>query len=129
MKDPDKIAKLYVCQGVAFVALLTCVCCVLDHLLGIDGLYIPATVSGIYALVVEIVDAVVWRKVKIASPDSMPTFFMGASMIRLLTAIATVTIYYFASGRAPMLTFFLVFMAFYAVILIHHSAFFARLQK
>jgi len=129
MKETDKTARLYVCQGVAFVAIATCVCCVFDHALGIDGLCVPAIVSGIYALVVEIADAVVWRKVKNSSPDSLPTFFMGVSMARLFTAVVTVTAYYFATGRAPMLKFFLVFMAFYLVILVHHSAFFARQRK
>lgn len=125
----DKTAALYILQGLAIVILMIIVCLIVTHLLDTVDLNVAIVVSSGYALVVELLDAIVWRKVKKSSPDSLPTFFMGASMIRLLTAIMVITIYYFASGRGDMLTFFLVFMAFYLAILIHHSVFFSHIQK
>jgi hypothetical protein len=47
----------------------------------------------------------------------------------MLMALAVMFVYYLVNGRDAMLVFFLVFMAFYLVSLIHHSVFFARVSN
>ena len=47
----------------------------------------------------------------------------------MLLALAVMLVYYLVCGSDTMLTFFLVFMAFYLVALAHHSIFFARVTN
>ena len=54
---------------------------------------------------------------------------MLAGAITAMLALAVMFVYYLVNGRDAMLVFFLVFMAFYLVSLIHHSVFFARVSN
>lgn len=89
----------------------------------------PLIVSAIFSLVIDLADAAIWRRVASRSPESLPTFFMGVSGFRMLLAIGVMFVYYLATDRGDMLTFFVVFLVFYVVLLIHHALFFARGQQ
>ena len=95
----------------------------------IDGLLIPAIVSVLFTLVVSGAIGLIWRRVAKRSPESLPTFFTAVSGFRMLLALAAMFIYYLVFGRSAMLLFFVVFMVFYFVSLIHHSIFFARVSN
>lgn len=129
MIDSSRKSLQYIGQCIAIIITVIIVCMIVAHLAKLEGMGIAVAVSGIYALAIETIDALVWQKVNKVNPDSLPTFFMGVSMVRLLSALIVITVYYFATGRGDMLMFFLVFMTFYIAILIHHSVFFSHLQK
>ena len=95
----------------------------------IDGLLIPAIVSVLFTLVVSGAIGLIWRRVAKRSPESLPTFFTAVSGFRMLLALAAMFVYYLVFGRSAMLLFFVVFMVFYFVSLIHHSIFFARVSN
>jgi hypothetical protein len=95
----------------------------------LDTLLVPVVVSAVFMLVVSGVYGKLWSVVATKSPDSLPTFFTAASAFRMLLALAVMFVYYLVNGRDAMLVFFLVFMAFYLVSLIHHSVFFARVSN
>jgi hypothetical protein len=59
----------------------------------------------------------------------LPTFFTALSGARLLLALAVMFVWYLTDANDSMLHFFLVFMAFYVVSLVHHSIFFARVSN
>ncbi|MDE6012341.1 MAG: hypothetical protein K2G91_06350, partial [Prevotella sp.] len=92
----------------------------------LDSILVPVIVSSVFALVVESADAMLWRRIAKRSPDSLPTFFMAVSGVRMLLAIAVMFVYYLVVGRQSMLVFFLIFMVYYLLLLIHHSVFFAK---
>lgn len=89
----------------------------------------PVTISAIFMILTSVVIGLVWRKVAISAPDSLPTFFMAVSGFRMLLALFTLLGCYIAVGRSNMAPYIIVFMIFYFLALIHHSIFFARINN
>lgn len=129
INDIDKLSKRYARQELLLTAALFLITLLVMRVWYLDELLVPVIVSAAFTLVVSTALAVIWRKVATKSPDSLPTFFTAASAFRMLLALAVMFVYYLVNGRDAMLVFFLVFMAFYLVSLIHHSVFFARVSN
>ena len=113
---------LMVTVALALIALLAMQVWYLD-------LLTPVIVSVVFSLVTCAAIALIWRRVAQSSPDSLPTFFTAVSGFRLLLALAVLFVYYLIDNQDSMLRFFLVFIAFYFAMLIHHSVFFARINN
>lgn len=126
MAGIDKIYWHFISQGLAFIVGLTLALLVVMYVWSLDSMLVPVIVSSVFALVVEGADAMIWRRIAKRSPDSLPTFFMAVSGVRMFLAIAVMFVYYLVVGRQSMLVFFLIFMVYYLLLLIHHSAFFAK---
>ena len=129
VNDIDKLSKRYARQELLLTAALFLITLLVMRVWYLDELLVPVIVSAAFTLVVSTALAVIWRKVATKSPDSLPTFFTAASAFCMLPALAVMFVYYLVNGRDAMLVFFLVFMAFYLVSLIHHSVFFARVSN
>ena len=129
VNDIDKLSKRYARQELLLTAALFLITLLVMRVWYLDELLVPVIVSAAVTLVVSTALAVIWRRVATKSPDSLPTFFTAASAFRMLLALAVMFVYYLVNGRDAMLVFFLVFMAFYLVSLIHHSVFFARVSN
>lgn len=129
VNDIDKLSKRYARQELLLTAALFLITLLVMRVWYLDELLEPVIVSAAFTLVVSTALAVIWRRVATKSPDSLPTFFTAASAFRMLLALAVMFVYYLVNGRDAMLVFFLVFMAFYLVSLIHHSVFFARVSN
>lgn len=113
---------LMVTVALALIALLVMQVWYLD-------LLTPVIVSVVFSLVTCAAIALIWQRVAQSSPDSLPTFFTAVSGFRLLLALAVLFVYYLIDNQDSMLRFFLVFIAFYFAMLIHHSVFFARINN
>ena len=113
---------LMVTVALALIALLVMQVWYLD-------LLTPVIVSVVFSLVTCAAIALIWQRVAQSSPDSLPTFFTAVSGFRLLLALAVMFVYYLIDNQDSMLRFFLVFIAFYFAMLIHHSVFFARINN
>lgn len=130
---PDSIEKRYwkyLRQGVSLCAALFFLLLLVAS--QYPSLVFPLAVSAAYALVVEVADAIAWRKVAAGSPDSMPTFFMAVSGLRFMVALVVMFVYFLLAGKtgkADMGTFILIFALFYVTVLLHHTLFFARRRK
>ena len=129
VNDIDKLSKRYARQELLLTAALFLITLLVMRVWYLDELLVPVIVSAAFTLVVSTALAIIWRRVATKSPDSLPTFFTAASAFRMLLALAVMFVYYLVNGRDAMLVFFLVFMAFYLVSLIHHSVFFARVSN
>lgn len=129
VNDIDKLSKRYARQELLLTAALFLITLLVMRVWYLDELLVPVIVSAAFTLVVSTALAVIWCRVATKSPDSLPTFFTAASAFRMLLALAVMFVYYLVNGRDAMLVFFLVFMAFYLVSLIHHSVFFARVSN
>lgn len=130
---PDSIEKRYwkyLRQGVSLCAALFFLLLLVAS--QYPSLVLPLAVSAAYALVVEVADAIAWRKVAAGSPDSMPTFFMAVSGLRFMVALVVMFVYFLLAGKtgkADMGTFILIFALFYVAVLLHHTLFFVRRRK
>ena len=125
----DKLCKRYLRQELLLTVALFLIGLMIMRVWYLDEMLWPLVVSTAFCLVVSNVIGLLWRRIAKNSPDNLPTFFTATSGFRMLLALAVMFVYYLVVGRDAMLTFVLVFMAFYFASLIHHSAFFARVSN
>lgn len=125
----NKMCMSYIRQELYIAVALFLICLMVMQVWFLDSILTPAIVSVIFTLVLAVAVGLVWRRVAIGSPESLPTFFTAVSGFRLLIALAVMFVYYLVAGRSAMLVFFLVFMVFYVVSLAHHTIFFARVSN
>jgi len=96
---------------------------------GGDSARMPSTVGCLFTMFFYAIDGGLWYWVASRHQDFMSSFFTGTSGCRFLLALAILGIYYMMAGASAMLTFLMVFMSYYLVLLIHHSIFFVRLSN
>lgn len=132
-QEPQKVKKLsikYMRQSCMIVVVMTSIMFLIMGLFDcLNTMVIPTVVSLSFFIMVEIADVMIWRWVATKHSDGMSTFFTGVSGFRMLLAIAVMFVYYLLSAKGTMLTLFLVFMAYYIVLMAHHSYFFVRLMQ
>lgn len=128
MTEINKLGRRYMMQSVGLIAFVSAVVTGIGYFAGVDGLLLPLAVSVAFSFVIECSDALIWCRVATKSPDSLPSFYMAVSGFRMLLALLTMFVYWLVEGREAMLTFFLVFIAYYIILLVHHSVFFARVS-
>lgn len=128
MENIDRLTKNYMRQEL-FLSVGLFLLTIMVMRIWFFDLLAPAVISVVFTFIVALAIALVWRRVAKHSPESLPTFFTAVSGFRLLLALIVMFFYYLAVGRSAMLSFFLVFMAFYIVSLAHHSIFFARVSN
>lgn len=127
-QDINKLSKSYIKQGLYLTVGLTLITLLVMRVCFLD-LLTPAIVSAAFSLIVSLSIGLIWRRVAQRSPESLPTFFTAVSGFRLLLALAVMFVYYLVDNNDSMLRFFMVFMVFYVVSLVHHSIFFARVSN
>ena len=116
----------YICQSLITLVLLVV------GVYGVAGLWLgyavalPLLVSSVVFLIIEMADILVWSRVAIKSPDSLPTFFLGVSGFRMLLCVLVFFVYYFVVERQAMLLFLCVFALYYVAMLVHHATFFSN---
>lgn len=128
-REIGRQSNRYLMQGIALTLVVAVVIGLLDRFTNLEGLMVPMMIGTAFAVVIIMAEALGWRRVATSHPDSLPTFFMAVSGFRLLLALATMFVYYLMDDGDTMMTFFLTFAAFYVMLLIHHSVFFARLSN
>lgn len=117
----------YIRQGVTLMAVLFFLTLVLA--MSYPSVTLPLIVSAIYALFVEIGAVTAWRKVAIEAPDSLPSVFLAISGGRFMLALVVMFVYFLLvgkTGKGDMLTFVLIFAAFYLSAVLHHTLFFTH---
>lgn len=128
MTDIKKLSKLYVKQSVGLTAIMFFIALIVMNVWHLDYILTPLVISVCFSLAVDMADSIIWCRVAAKSPENLPTFYTAVSGFRMLFALLTMFVYYLVAGRDAMLVFFLVFMAFYVMLLIHHTVFFAKLS-
>ena len=128
IQSVEKLSKNYMKQGLFIAVGLTLITLLVMQVWFLD-LLTPAIISAVFALVMCWTIGLIWRRVAKRSPESLPTFFTAVSGFRLLLALAVMFVYYLVDTHDSMLRFFVVFMAFYIVSLVHHTIFFARVSN
>ena len=126
--DIQKLSIAYIRQGLMVTVALALVVFLIMQVKYLD-LLTPVIVSVVFSLVICVSVALIWRRVAQSAADSLPTFFTAVSGFRLLLALAVMFVYYLVDTQDSMLSFFMVFIAFYFAMLAHHSIFFARINN
>ena len=85
--------------------------------------------SGCFILVVDIASALIFRWVGTKHPDMLPTFFTGVSGFRFLAALVLMAVCYAIMDHTRLVSFIVVFAAFYLASLVHHTVFFSRVSN
>lgn len=126
--DINKQCKYYIVQTVVIFLVMNFLVKVVGKVWNLD-LWAEMMVSSSFLLVMGVVIALIWRWVATSHKESLPTFFTTVSGFRLLLALGVMFVWYLADKNDTMLQFFMVFMAYYVVSLVHHSFFFARVSN
>ena len=122
-------SKRYIQQTVQIVFALFLLELLILQILGAGLLLTPVLVSMCFALIVELSDAFIWKRLENKTEETKATFFMAVSGFRFLLALLMLFVYYFMSDRAGMITFILLFAPYYFSVLVHHSIFFSHLRS
>ncbi|MBQ6651953.1 MAG: hypothetical protein IJM81_00955 [Prevotella sp.] len=128
-EEIGKISRRYARQELLLTVAVFLIVLSVARVCYMDNLIVPAIVSAVFSLVLSATEAWMWGRVAKRSPESLTTFYSAASGFRLLFALATMFVYYLVVGRDAMLVFFIVFMIFYVILLLHTSVFFARVSS
>ena len=126
--DINKQCKKYILQTVVIFLVMNFLVRIVGKVWDLD-LLAEMIVSSSFLLVTGVAIALIWRWVASNHKESLPTFFTAVSGFRLLLALGVMFAWYLADKNDTMLQFFMVFMAYYVVSLVHHSFFFARLSN
>ena len=126
--DINKQCKKYILQTIFIFAVMNSIVIIVQKMWGLD-LLAEMIVSSSFLLVTGVAIALIWRWVASNHKESLPTFFTAVSGFRLLLALGVMFGWYLADKNDTMLQFFMVFMAYYVVSLVHHSFFFSRLSN
>jgi uncharacterized membrane protein len=126
--DINKQCKKYILQTIFIFAVMNSIVIIVQKMWGLD-LLAEMIVSSSFLLVTGVAIALIWRWVASNHKESLPTFFTAVTGFRLLLALGVMFAWYLADKNDTMLQFFMVFMAYYVVSLVHHSFFFARLSN
>ena len=122
-------SKRYIQQAVQIVFALFLLELLILQILGAGLLLTPVLVSMCFALIVELSDAFIWKRLENKTEETKATFFMAVSGFRFLLALLMLFVYYFMSDRAGMIAFILLFAPYYLAVLVHHSIFFSHLRS
>ena len=117
-------SKKYIQQAVQIVFALFLLELLILQILGAGLLLTPVLESMCFALIVELSDAFIWKRL-----ETKATFFMAVSGFRFLLALLMLFVYYFMSDRSGMIAFILLFAPYYLAVLVHHSIFFSHLRS
>ena len=122
-------SKRYIQQTVQMVFALFLLELLILQMLGAGLLLTPVLVSMCFALIVELSDAFIWKRLENKTEETKATFFMAVSGFRFLLALLMLFVYYFISDRSGMIAFILLFAPYYLAVLVHHSIFFSHLRS
>ena len=90
----NQLSKRYMRQQLFLTAAIFLVTLLVMRVWFLDGLLVPAIVSAGFTLLLGCVIGIVWRRIAMQAPDSLPTFFTAVSGFRLLLALLVMFIYW-----------------------------------
>lgn len=122
-------SKRYIQQAVQIVFALFLLELLILQMLGAGLLLTPVLVSMCFALILELSDAFIWKRLENKTDETKATFFMAVSGFRFLLSLLMLFVYYFMSDRSGMIAFILLFAPYYLAVLVHHSIFFSHLRS
>lgn len=127
----DRTSKLYNKVSLWIIAALTLISLLAVQIAGRYGFINSILLAAVYSLVTCWLYGKCWKSVARRSPNVLTRFYMAASAIRMMLAFVVVLIMVVVlrSDKEVMIEYVGVFAAFYIIMLIFDSVFFARIEK
>ena len=126
----DNIAKRYYQRGVWLMAAITLVALAVMNVLMDTSLVNALVVSVLFNLVSTIAYSVSWKAVAKSSPDNLAKFYLAATVIRMLIALAVATVVIvLTEDKQEATRFAVVFVIFYLAMLTYDTIYFSRVEK
>ena len=125
------VADTYLMESLGLIGLLT-VLFLLGTGMWFDMPFVTVAicVAAVFQLIVCLAYGLVWKKVYVVSPASLPTLYLAASAFRMFAGIATILIYCLVSGDKGAIRFFVItFLVYYFVILAYDTWYFVKAEK
>jgi len=126
--DIQKTCKNYMQRSVVLVVGL-CAMSIGVMLTSSLPLMWATVVSALFVLTVDVAAALLFRWVAVKHADMLPSFFTGVSGFRFLLALMVLAVWFIVSDSKSMKIFFVVFLVFYMVTLVHQTIFFSRVSN
>ena len=123
------LSRRYLRQSVWLTAGMSIAGLLVMNVLRLDAMLTPLVVSAVFSMVTDTADAMIWRRVAERNPEGLTTFYTAVSGFRMLLALGVMMVCYLVVGRDAMTVFFLVFMSFYVMLLVHHAVFFGKVSN
>ena len=127
-KEISKAANWHLAKCIAIVGLLTAAS-VAVGLQGNTTICYAAISAFTFALVECLALILTWKWVVVSHFNYITTFHTAASGARMLLALAALCVVFAFVGRDAMAPYVIVFGAYYFVLLVLHSVFFAKQTK
>ena len=130
MMDYDKVYKKYYKYSLWIAAAL--------YLIGILVVqlterfsYIPMlTISAVFSVVTASIYGGAWKAIVSQSPAVLNKFYLAASGLRMLLAFMVIVVYAFVvKDRTRLISFAVIFMIFYLILLVFDTFYFYKLEK
>lgn len=126
-----QIANKYLILSTILLAALTCAASVGLFICNTADNYVtPFLVTVIFQLVACLSFGLAWRWVAQSSQNSLPTYYLSASGLRMFAGIVVVLGFLFISDDKTQIRFFVItFLLYYFIFLIFDTIYFIRVEK
>lgn len=128
----DNTSRRYCKYGIWLISALTFAVIIAISVNWLDISLVSAlAVSALYSIIVNLAYGSLWKRIAKSAPGTMAKFYLAASALRLITAALVVIVFCVInrSDKELIRNFIFVFFAFYLVMLVFDSVFFARIEK
>lgn len=132
IKQIDKTSKRYIKHSIWMTATITFLVCIAISVNWLDISLIKALViNALYTVIINLAYGIAWKHTAKSAPNAIGRFYLAASVLRLITAALVIVSFCLINrnDHEGIRSFILLFLAFYLVMLIFDSIFFARIEK
>lgn len=127
-KEIKKLSILYMLQGIVLIIIATLGTLLVNQFTRVPDLLLVLIYSCLYSVSIVLIVGFFWRMVA-SDPESMTSLLTNISGFRMLMAFVTMLSFYLLEDSKNLMPCFFVFMAFYILLLIHHTIFFAKVSN
>lgn len=127
-KEIKKLSILYMLQGIVLIIIATLVTLLVNQFTRVPDLFLVLIYSCLYSVSIVLIVGFFWRMVA-SDPESLTSLLTNISGFRMLMAFVTMLSFYLLEDSKNLMPCFFVFMAFYILLLIHHTIFFAKVSN
>ncbi len=127
-KEIKKLSILYMLQGIVLIIIATLGTLLVNQFTRVPDLFLVLIYSCLYSVSIVLIVGFFWRMVA-SDPESLTSLLTNISGFRMLMAFVTMLSFYLLEDSKNLMPCFFVFMAFYILLLIHHTIFFAKVSN
>ncbi len=127
----NRVAKTYTIQSVAIIVLQTMLTSVFIWNRGeANALFMPLCVVALFQLVACLTYGFAWEQVSKTSKESLPSFYLIASGIRMFVGIMVVMCFLLLVDNKMSVRFFVItFLVYYFILLFYDTFYFVKIEK